>query len=118
MMTATRTPRNGAHRCTLDGPVMSLLLPSQWAERMWMNYEGSSRVAHARGDAVDGHEQRRFDALIVKSGAAEQLDLHQVDGIDVGIAHVDRPAQHRIGFERLTVAADFEHAHDRAAEPV
>ena len=82
----------------------------------------SPRIPHPGRHPVDRDQQRpperapphRSSVLsAVRAGhcaqPAQQLDLEEVDRIDVGIAHVDRPAQHRVLLEQEGVSGDLQH---------
>ena len=61
-------------------------------------------VAHPGGDAVDRHHQRalrRGDRRARWRTRRSSSTCTQVDRIDVGIADVDRAAQHRVRLEQL-----------------
>ena len=53
-------------------------------------------------------------ALVAGAVAAQQLDLDRVHRVDVGVAQVDRAAQHRLALEQAADARRGEHARDRA----
>jgi hypothetical protein len=59
-----------------------------------MATQGLARVAHASGNAIDRHEQRIANVVVIAHfmHTPQQLDLHQIERIDVRIAHVDRAA--------------------------
>ncbi len=63
------------------------------------------------------HTSSSWRAFVLRSEPAQQLDLQQVDRIDVGIAHVDRAAQHRVVLEQVAVSGDVEHHVDGALQP-
>lgn len=75
-------------------------------------------IPHPGRYPVDGDPQRGPDLLVGRRPhAPEQLDLEQVDRIDVRVADVDRPAQHRVRLEQPGVPSDGEHGVDGAPEP-
>lgn len=65
-----------------------------------------TRVAHAGGDAVDGDEQSvaQRGAAGLQPQAAQHLGLDDVDGVNVGIAHVDEVAQRKVVVQQRRVA--------------
>src|SRR6476619_2281789 len=69
---------------------------------------GSTGVAHARGDAVDGQEARPCQLLAVavarRPGAAQELDLEQRHRVDQRVAAVDRGAQEPLPLEQPALA--------------
>src|SRR5579872_24242 len=77
----------------------------------------SSAIPQSRRNAVD----RQLNAgqhLLVAGLAAmqlEQLDLHMVQGIEIGEAVADRAVEQRIGFEPLLVAHNGQQGVDRIA---
>ena len=64
--------------------------------------EPLSRIPHPRGDAVHCHDECVVQPRIVValSKPADDFDLHQVDRIHVGIAHVDRAPQDGVSFQQ------------------
>jgi len=63
--------------------------------------KSSSGVSEPGGDAVNGAGYRSVDLGCVFAGAfaAEQVDLDEAHGIDVGIAQADGAGKHSIPLE-------------------
>jgi len=78
----------------------------------WTHGLRSPRVPHPRRNAVDGHEERVAQSLVATGLAepVEQFHLHEVDGIDVGVADIDRSAQDRIVVQQLLAAGNSQHS--------
>ena len=71
-------------------------------------------VAERGRDACDRAEERQLGGRVARSVAAEQLDLHRVHRVDVGVAQIDRPAQDRLPLEQAADARRGQDARDRA----
>src|SRR6476469_5589717 len=67
-----------------------------------------SRIAQARGDAVDGEMDALDDALVGVAGAValQELELHVVEGIEVGKAVADGAGEQGIGLQQLGLPHD------------
>lgn len=102
-------PRHRSGRCVLPLPALVLLIQRlyEWPSRAVdeeinaidtsssvMTIGGLARIAHAGGNAIDRDEQRIANTVIIArlTHAAQQLHLHQVERIDIGVAHVDGAA--------------------------
>src|SRR6516162_7929937 len=71
----------------------------------------SAGALQALGDAADAREQRREQLVILAATgppALQQVDLHEVHRIDVGVAQTDGALHGRIEIEPLAGAADGE----------
>src|SRR4029453_4542341 len=68
-------------------------------------------VTQARGDAIDAEMDALHDLGRGVAGAmaAQQLDLHVVQRVDVGKAVADRGRQQRVGLEQGVLARDRQH---------
>src|ERR1700716_3148562 len=83
----------------------------------WCAPRRSSPAWQALGDACDTHQQRLEQVAVRASPGApalQQIHLHQVDGIEVGIAQLDRALQRRIGIEQRAAVLDGENLLARA----
>ena len=63
-----------------------------------------------RSTAIVARAPRRSPGPPRRTQPAQQLDLHEIDRVDVRIAHVDRSPEHRVVVEQLAMAGDREHA--------
>ena len=76
--------------------------------------KGLTRVLQSPADSVDGELDDGAQAGLLLLGqapgaqAAEQLDLEGIEGIDVGIAKLDRLPQDALAAEQLPLAGDDE----------
>src|SRR3979490_2085369 len=85
----------------------------------WCAPRRSSRALQALGDACDTRQQRLEQVAVRASPGApalQQIHLHQVDGIEVGVAELDRALQRRIGIEQRPAVLDGENLLARALE--
>src|ERR1700679_2185662 len=78
----------------------------------------SPRVAQARSDAADGSGDGSVDFVGIFAGslAAQQVDLDEAHGVDVGIAQDDGAGQDRVRFEQVALICDGEDGVARALE--
>mmetsp|Transcript_11459 Transcript_11459/g.20727 ORF Transcript_11459/g.20727 Transcript_11459/m.20727 type:complete len:670 (+) Transcript_11459:134-2143(+) len=79
----------------------------------------SAGVAHAGGDAVDGDHERVAEAAVVgiEAEAAKDLHLQDVDGVDEGVAHLDKAAQFGVVLAQAVVARHLQHGVHCGLEP-
>src|SRR5262245_28467570 len=61
----------------------------------------STGVAHAGGDSVHREEQRARRLRVAGALSPHELHLDQVEGIDVGVAKLDRAGERRVALEEL-----------------
>src|SRR4029077_11291984 len=72
----------------------------------------SARGLHALGDGPDARQQRVEELAVGASPGApalEQVDLHQVHRINVGVAQRNRALHGRVGIEQRAAVLDGEH---------
>src|SRR5262249_46881386 len=77
----------------------------------------SARALQPLGDATDAREQRREQLAVLtaaRAPALQQVHLHEVHGIEVGVAQPDRALHGRIEVEQRAAVADGEHLRARA----
>ena len=71
---------------------------------------GSAGVAEAGADAVDGGGDGSVEVggVFAPSFAAEEFDLDEGEGVDVGVAEADGLGEDGVGFEEFRLAGDEE----------
>src|SRR6516162_6404534 len=77
---------------------------------------GSTGALQSLGDAADAREQRREQLAVLaaaRAPALQQVHLHEIHGIEVGVAQADGALHGRIEVEQLAAVADGEHLRAR-----